>query len=190
MKKEAIIIFLAIFLVACKPAREISDENKAKLEACKDAGNEFDVKNCEYNTALQAGYADYCYELPDESDWHTKNDCLIEFAVSQKDESLCYYVKNADKSNECFFKAALSSGKVEVCDKIDGEEKRNNCVNELAIKNNDVGNCNYLYNSSKYIARNSLSRDNCVYLYINHTGNVKLCKTIQNLQVKGLPLCR
>ena len=189
--KRGCIIFLLIFLIACKPVREISDENKAKFDACKDSGNEYEVKNCEYNTALEIGYVEYCYDLNNENtEWHTKNECIMNVAEKQNDEKLCSYIKDKNGSNECYDRVALNSFKIEVCDNIDGEEKRNDCINIFAVKNNDVKKCDYFYNSAKYITKNGYSRDNCIYYYINSTGNVKLCKTIQSLQVKELPLCR
>lgn len=188
--KKLMIILLIIFLVGCKPIREISDDNKAKFESCQELP-ENKIKDCEYNTALEIGYVKYCYDLPSEDvNRYTKNECLMDIAEKHNDEKLCSYIKDKNGMNECFEKVAISSAKIETCDNINGEENRNNCINNLVVKNNDVRRCDYLYNSTKYIARNGYNRDLCIYFFINSTGNIKLCKSIQSLQVKELPLCR
>ena len=185
MQKKWLIVALVVFLIACKPVKELSDEDEAALESCDDLGSENEIKECKYIKSVEIGYAAYCYELGEE-----KNECLTRIAEEKQDNSVCSYIKDGNKEAECYKRAAFSAKNVTMCHVIIIEKSRNNCINDFAVKFGNYTYCDSFYDSIRDASNIGFNRDNCVYNLINATNDKQLCKKIKSLQIKERPLCR
>ena len=179
-------ILLLIFLVGCKAT---SDVDTSEFDACENLEDETVIVDCQYNTALDIGYVEYCYDLPEVGDKNI-DECITLIAQNKNIPKLCRYIKDDVRKSVCYVRTAEKNENITICNSVKLEKQRVNCIFNFAIRNNQYAYCDFFFNDTKNIANIGFNRDMCVYNLITVNGNKTLCKEINSLQIKQEKLCR
>ena len=155
----------------------IAAEEKS-IEACKKISVESDKDVC-FN-ALAIGMADYVIctyiSTAKTATGFKKDNCLETLLANHKEETLCTYFIDKDKTNSCYFEVGKEERNPLICKKSTDLNKTDNCIKEVAMLEEDSDYCLQIQNTNVF--------QECVIAVSEANPEKKACELITDLGTK------